>query len=80
MKDYDLMAQTVGGIPSLRWGDNVVQGAVVLGCTVIGGIAGLIYAEWGGAFVGAAAAMLGSTLVSGIVLMVIGWVRAARRV
>jgi VIT1/CCC1 family predicted Fe2+/Mn2+ transporter len=76
---YNTIAETVGGVPSLRMNDNVIQ-AIVIGVTtaVAVAIGGMV----GGAAGALAAALLGlilSTLLSGIVLMVIGWVRAFQK-
>lgn len=79
LDNYNTVAETIGG-PSLRLKDNVIQAAIVIGCTALGAIAGYIYNDWIGALVGGAGAMIASTLISGIVLMVIGWMRAAKRV
>jgi hypothetical protein len=78
LQTYDMVAQTIGGIPSLRKYDNLVQGIIVVLCTVLGSAIGYACAWWSGAFIGAVAAMLLATLLSGAVLMVLGWVRAAR--
>lgn len=84
LETYNRVAETVGGLPTLRLKDNVIQGTVVIGCTLLGaGVGYLIGAGRGngvlGAIAGAACAMIGSALISGLVLMVLGWVRLARR-
>lgn len=74
---YQAVAETIGG-PSLRVKDNVVQAIVIIASIVIGAAIGFF--GWGGlgAIAGGAAAMILSTLISGLVLMVLGWVRAAK--
>ncbi|MBY0260958.1 MAG: hypothetical protein K2Q20_01350, partial [Phycisphaerales bacterium] len=75
---YNTVAETIAG-PSLRIGDNLIQAAIIVGCTGLGAIVGFF--GWGGigAAVGGVGMMVVSTLVSGGVLMVLGWVRAARK-
>ena len=79
LEDYNKIAETVGLMPTLRMADNVIQAAVVLGCTSLGALIGYLRREWLGAALGGAGAMIASALVSGLVLMVLGWVRAARK-
>ncbi len=79
LEDYNKIAETVGLMPTLRMADNVIQAAVVLGCTALGALIGYLRSEWLGAALGGAGAMIASALVSGLVLMVLGWVRAARK-
>lgn len=78
LKAYDIVSQTVGGVPSLRMRDNLIQAAIVIGGTLIGAAAGFILNGWSGAGIGAVAAMVGSTILSGLVLMVLGWIRVAK--
>ncbi|GJQ29911.1 MAG: hypothetical protein HBSAPP03_17950 [Phycisphaerae bacterium] len=83
LDDYHQVADTVGGVPNLRLKDNVVQTLVVLGAMLLGGLIGSILAwtgvlEWEwylAAGAGAVAGMILGTLFSGLVLMVLGWVR-----
>ena len=58
--------------------DNTIQAIVVIGCTLLG--AGIGWPKWGmlGAIAGGAVAMIASAFVSGLVLMVLGWVRASK--
>jgi hypothetical protein len=75
---YQKVAETVGMVPSLRWKDNLIQAIIVLGLTATGGLAG--WKLWGliGAAGLAAAGLVLGTLLSGFVLMILGWIRAAR--
>lgn len=86
LKDYQTVADTVGMVPSLRIKDNVIQAVVVVVGLLIGvGAGSLLFAPalklewWQGAMVGALAGLVISTLLSGGVIMVLGWVRAAKR-
>ncbi|MCC7387611.1 MAG: hypothetical protein IT431_02455 [Phycisphaerales bacterium] len=84
---YNRVAETVGLVPNLRLKDNLVQlGAVVVG-VILGAGAGAAFARSrGGAgselLIGAGAgALLGFIVfgvLSGVVLMVVGWVRALK--
>jgi len=79
METYNTVAEKVGMMPSLRWKDNLFQTVVILGSTAIGAAVG--YATNGGigALAGGVGALIVSFLLSGIVLMILGWVRAARK-
>jgi hypothetical protein len=77
---YEIVADVVGGVPSLRWKDNLIQGLSILGAVILGTPAGwLIVGEWWGLLVGAFCGLLVGLLLSGIVLMILGWVRTARK-
>ncbi|MFW6164344.1 MAG: hypothetical protein ACODAJ_16365 [Planctomycetota bacterium] len=83
---YESVAETVGGVPSLRLGDNVVQAVIVVLGTAVGALVGLAWlarfqtlGKIEGVLLGALGGLIASVLISGIVLMVIGWVRAARK-
>jgi hypothetical protein len=78
---YEIVADVVGGVPSLRWKDNVIQGLSLLGASLVGMPIGWLAAgEWWGLLVGAFCGLLGGLLLSGIVLMILGWIRTARKV
>ncbi len=76
---YNTVAETVGGVPSLRMKDNLVQLIVVAGCAVIGALVCGVVWGWMGVVGGAAGGVAAGGLVSGAVLMVVGWGRAAKR-
>ena len=80
--DLELMhkvADTVGMAPNIRLKDNLIQGAVVLGGTLLGALIGGFLARTEGAVAGGLIGMIGSTLISGLVIMVLGWIRTARK-
>jgi hypothetical protein len=78
---YNLVAETVGGVPALRWKDNLIQAAAILASVVIGALVGFLVTFDGFfAVVGAFAGLVGGLLLSGTVLMVVGWFRAAKTV
>lgn len=77
---YQRVAETVGMMPSVRWKDNLVQAAVVLVGIVLG--AGIGYAVGRnvvGLIAGGVIGMIVSTLLSGFVLMVLGFTRVAKK-
>jgi VIT1/CCC1 family predicted Fe2+/Mn2+ transporter len=77
---YEIVADVVGGVPSLRWKDNLIQGLAILGSVILGAIIGLaIVREFWGALTGALAGLIAGLILSGMVLMVLGWVRTARK-
>lgn len=82
---YQTVADTVGFVPSLRVKDNVVQAVCVAVGLLVGVGAGVMIAtankaEWYiGAMLGALGGLVLSTLVSGGIIMVLGWVRAAKK-
>ena len=80
MDTYQLMADTVGGVPNLRGKDNLYQGIAIAVSVVIGAGVGAAIAGtwWIGAMFGTLIALIVSVFVSGSVLMVLGWIRAAR--
>jgi hypothetical protein len=86
LREYQTVADTVGFVPSLRVKDNVVQ-AICVGVGLLAGVGvGVAVAvangaEWYiGAMLGALGGLILSTLVSGGVIMVLGWVRAAKKI
>ncbi len=78
LEAYNTVAETVAG-PSLRWKDNLIQAVCVIGGLLLGAGIGTLFDFPIGTAIGAVAGMVASTLISGIVLMVLGWVRAARK-
>lgn len=77
--DMQLMADTVGLVPSMRMKDNVRQGIVVGICVLIGTPIGFFL--WGGygALIGALGGLVAGGLGSGTVLMIQGLKRASRK-
>jgi hypothetical protein len=78
--NYDTVADTVGLVPSLRLKDNLIQAIMVVVITGIAAIVGLLTNGVAGLAVGALLGLIGSLLISGAVLMVVGWVRTAKKV
>ncbi|PHR92255.1 MAG: hypothetical protein COA78_33555 [Blastopirellula sp.] len=75
---YQKVAETVGMVPSLRWKDNLIQAGVVGGMAAIGALVGwFLWGPFGAAGLAVAGLILG-TLVSGFVLMILGWIRLAK--
>lgn len=88
MEAYHAIADTVGGVPNLRGKDNAFQAIFVALSIAIGGGFGalLVLAGVGGgvdwtigALIGGIAGLFGGTLLSGLVLMIKGWLRAANK-
>lgn len=84
LEQYNTVAETLGGIPSLRRKDNVYQAIAIAVATLLGGVIGSITAiirevdPWYlGLLLGVVGGLVAGTLLSGIVLMILGWVRAA---
>jgi len=87
LDSYHHVAETVGMLPSIRVKDNVVQAVTMLVCCLLGaGVGWLLRADLLGEDVpraalivmGAVAGVVVGLLVSGVVLMVLGWVRVAK--
>jgi len=79
LETYNTIAETVGGVPTLRVKDNVIQAVAILLSLVLGVIIGFAVGGVGGALAGAFAGLLAGLLISGTVLMVVGWLRAAKK-
>ena len=80
LEDYNRIAETVGMMPTLRVKDNVIQALVVLAGIIVGAVVGYIIGEQDprAAVLGGIAGLVLFGLISGFVLMILGWVRAAR--
>jgi predicted anti-sigma-YlaC factor YlaD len=76
---YDAVADTVGLVPSVRLKENAIQGITVVVITGIAALVGFVMNGTAGLVIGTLLGLLGSLLVSGAVLMVVGWVRAAKK-
>jgi uncharacterized YccA/Bax inhibitor family protein len=81
VEQYNRVAETVGMMPTLRIKDNVVQAVIVLIGTILGAVVGYFVSDQDprAAVLGAIAGLVLFGLVSGFVLMIIGWKRAKRR-
>lgn len=78
LEDYHRVADTVGFIPGLRMKDNVFQAVFILMSILIGCVFGFVVMGSLGAIVGALVAMIVGLFSSGIILMIVGWVRAMK--
>jgi len=80
-EDYQRVADTVGMVPSLRWKDNVIQLVCVVAGAIVGAAAGYFIAgqEPVGAMFGGVLGLVAALFISGIVLMILGFVRARKR-
>lgn len=85
LEDYHRIADTIGGVPNLRWKDNLFQLICVAVFAVVGGLLGWLHIPGKDIGAGSRIAMgtLGGlilgTLLSGLVLMALGWIRSGRR-
>src|SRR5829696_3004669 len=76
---YQNVADTVGMVPSLRWKDNLIQAACILLGAVLGAaITFFATGNPGFAVLGGIGGIVAALFISGIVLMFLGWRRAAR--
>lgn len=83
METYQTISETVGGVPNVNPKDNLYQGLFVLVCSVLAFLAGYLTTSGPDrttiGFVFMLLGLIGSGLLSGTVLMVAGFVRAARK-
>jgi VIT1/CCC1 family predicted Fe2+/Mn2+ transporter len=80
LENYNTVAETIGGMPSLRVKDNLIQSLVIAVTTFVSVIIGTIMGGAMGAFIAIFLGLVLSTFVSGFVLMILGWVRAAKKI
>lgn len=88
MHTYNRLADTVGGVPNLRLKDNIFQLMAVTITSLAGGVGGLILQGadndawgmpgWAGPALGGGLGFIAGGVLSGFVLMVLGWIRAAK--
>jgi len=79
LESYQAIAETVGGLPSLNVKDNLYQGLAVGVGTVLGALIGLVIGGWQGALFGALIGLVGMGLISGFVLMILGFTRRMKK-
>lgn len=73
---YDQFADKVGLVPNVRKKDNLYQGIAVVSGLFIGALVGWLWKRsFEAALLGALIGLVTATLVSGIVLLVLGWTR-----
>lgn len=79
---YEVVRDSVGMVPNFRKKDNLLQLIVVAAFTVLGVASGVALnadSRLLGGLLGALAGLILGTFLSGLILMVMGWVRLARR-
>jgi hypothetical protein len=70
---YDLLADKIGGVPNVRKKDNLFQGIFVGLSALVGVLIGWFAGGWPlGVPLGALGGLVIGTLISGVVLMVMG--------
>lgn len=75
-RSYDQFADKVGLVPNVRKKDNLIQGLAVLAGLLVGALVGWSWKRsFEAALLGALIGLVGATLVSGTVLLVLGWRR-----
>jgi len=75
-RSYDQFADKVGLVPNVRKKDNLYQGIAVVVGLLLGVLVGWLWKHsFEAALLGAFTGLVGATLVSGIVLLVLGWTR-----
>jgi VIT1/CCC1 family predicted Fe2+/Mn2+ transporter len=79
LETYNTIAEIVGGIPSLRLKDNIIQAIGIAVVTCLSVIFGAALGGIAGAIVAAILGLIASTLISGFVLMIVGLIRAAKK-
>ncbi len=79
LADYHRVADTIGGLPNLRLKDNLYQAAFIFAVTGAAAFVGFFISGMGGLIIGSLAGLVGSAFISGVVLMVLGFIRAARK-
>jgi hypothetical protein len=73
---YDLFADNATVTPAKQPSDAWKHALAIGGVTVLGGGAGYMLGGVVGALVGGAGSLLGSAVILGLALMVMGWLRA----
>jgi hypothetical protein len=70
---YDQFADKVGLVPNVRKKDNLYQGIAVVAGLLLGALVGWLWKDtFEAALLGALIGLVGATLVSGLVLLVLG--------
>ncbi|GJM18413.1 MAG: hypothetical protein DHS20C14_06260 [Phycisphaeraceae bacterium] len=85
IETYHRVADTVGFVPNIRGKDNLFQVAAVALCTIAGVVAGLFFKTapstpaYIAPVIGGILGLIAGTFGSGLVLMILGWIRAAMK-
>ncbi len=70
---YNLLADKIGGVPNVRKKDNLYQGITVALFLVVGLVVGWFAGGWPeGVLLGALGGLVVGTLISGLVILVLG--------
>jgi hypothetical protein len=73
---YNLLADKIGGVPNLRKKDNLYQAATVAVFSIIGVVVGWSVGGWPeGVLLGVVGGLIAGILISGVVIMVLGFRR-----
>jgi hypothetical protein len=79
LEQYNRVAETIGMMPSFRKFDYIFQGSCVVVGALVGAGVGYAYADGLGAAFGGVGGFVVMGILSGLVLMVLGWVRAMKK-
>lgn len=79
LEQYNRVAETVGMMPSFRKFDYLFQGSCVIIGALVGAGIGYAFMQGLGAIFGALVGFIVMGVLSGLVLMVLGWVRALKK-
>jgi hypothetical protein len=77
-----VVRDSVGMVPNFRKNDNILQLVIVAAFTVVGVASGVALNAGSrllGGLIGALVGLILGTFLSGLILMVMGWVRLAKR-
>jgi len=76
----ETLADTVGLVPNIKKNDNLIQGAVVGGGTLLAAVGTyIVTGNTEQVLVATAISLIVLGILSGLVLMVLGWVRTAKK-
>lgn len=78
---YNTVADTVGMVPNIRAKDNIVQAIAGVMCAAVGAVVGYVLGqEVIFALLGGVTGLIVGVILTGLVLMVLGWVRTAKKI
>lgn len=76
---YQGVAETVGGVPSFNWFDNLLQVAIIIAGVPLAMLVGYLIGGPGGMGAGCLLGFVCFGLLGGAVVMVLGMMRSAKR-